>query len=155
MNAYVNQYQQTQVTTASPERILIMLYDGAIRFVGQARDAIEADDGLHKRESISKALAIVAYLAETLDHEAGWDASEELDGLYGFMTTELTKANLRDDLQALEVVEGLLQELRGTWAEAIEIVREQKSHATAAVDASVAAAEVGKPAGYRPISVSF
>lgn len=130
MNAYVNQYQQTQVTTASPERILIMLYDGAIRFAGQARDAIEAGDGLYKREMISKVIAIVSYLADTLDHEAGWDGSEELDALYAFMVRELTRANLKNDLEALGSVEGLLQELRATWADAIEIIREQKCNAT-------------------------
>lgn len=155
MNAYVNQYQQTQVTTASPEKILIMLYDGAIRFLGQARNCIETGERLAKREAVSRAIAIVSYLSDTLDHQAGWDHAEELDALYAFMVKELTKVNLRDDIEALGVVEGLLRELRGTWAEAIEIVREQKSQATAMESSVAPATEAGKPAEYRPLSVSF
>ncbi len=161
MNAYMNQYQQTQVTTASPERILIMLYDGAIRFVGRARLAIEAGEKLVKRESISKAMAIVAYLSETLDHQAGWDGAEELDGLYGYMIRELTRANLKDDLKALEVVERLLTGLRDTWDEAIDLVFEQKSKATVTEKSAAASASPGKqadaelPSGYRPLSLSL
>lgn len=153
MNAYVNQYQQTQVTTASPERILIMLYDGAIRFLGQARNCIESGERLPKREALSRAIAIVSYLSDTLDHQAGWEHAEELDALYAFMVRELTKVNLTDDLKALEVVEGLLKELRATWAEAIDIVREQKCQATPHPFA--AATEVGKPADYRPLSIAL
>jgi flagellar protein FliS len=120
-------YQQTQITTATPEHLLLMLHDGAIRYVAQSRQAIEVGEAIPKRESVSRAMAIVSYLADTLDHEAGWDSSLDLDGLYGFMINELTKDNLKNDLQSLQVVEGLLQGLRGTWAEAIEIVRKENA----------------------------
>jgi flagellar secretion chaperone FliS len=155
MNAYMNQYQQTQVTTAGPERILMLLYDGAIRFTGQARLAIKSGEPLAKRESISRALAIVSYLSDTLDHEAGWAGSDELDGLYGFIVNNLTQANLKDDLKALEVVEGLLQGLRDTWHEAIDKVNETKHKSSAAEKPTAASAEVGKPAEYRPLSLSL
>ena len=81
MTPVINPYQQTQITTASREQLLIMLYDGALHFLGQARQALEADQQLPKREAVSKAMSIIFYLADTLDHQAGWDHSEELDGL--------------------------------------------------------------------------
>jgi flagellar protein FliS len=155
MNAYMHQYQQTQVTTASPEKILIMLYDGAIRLLGQARHGMEAGEPLKKRESISKAIAIIAYLSDTLDHEAGWEGSIELDGLYGFMVRELTRANLTDNLEAIVVVEGLLEGLRTSWAEAIQMIREQKAQATAGEAPAMAPPGVAKPAEYRPLAVSL
>lgn len=147
MQPAANFYQKTQVTTASPEQLLIMLYDGALRFLGQARSAIGQGEGLVKREALSKAMAIIAYLAETLDHEAGWNSSEELDALYAYMVKELTRVNLQEDLKALGVVEELLQGLRGTWVEAIEQIRREKSPV---------AASPGIPVeGYQALSVSL
>ncbi len=122
MNQAVNPYQQTQVITASPENILIMLYDGAIRFVSQARVAIEDGKRLNKLEAIRRALAIITCLADTLDHNAGWDGSEDLDALYGYMVRELTRANLSEQIEPLSVVLSLLSGLRETWNEAIEVV---------------------------------
>ncbi|MEJ2199656.1 MAG: flagellar export chaperone FliS [Desulfuromonadaceae bacterium] len=156
MNAYMNQYQQTQVTTASPERILIMLYEGAIRFTGRARLAIEDGDPACKRESISRAVAIVSYLSDTLDHNAGWDGSEELDGLYAFMIRELTQANLKNDVKALGMVEKLLSELRDTWLEAINKVHAEKHQEEKTPPAQTEKIEKGKlPANYRPLSLSL
>jgi flagellar protein FliS len=161
MNAYMNQYQQTQVTTASPERILILLYEGAIRFVVQAKEAIENGEKPRRREAISRAIAIVSYLSDTLDHQAGWSGSEELDGLYAYMVRELTLANLKEDVKALAGVEGLLQQLRETWVQAIDLVHEQKHKTTdaekpaAAPAAAGKSAETGLPAGYRPLSLSL
>ncbi len=156
MNAYMNQYQQTQVTTASPERILIMLYDGAIRFAGQAKVAMLSGERLAKLEAISKAIAIVSYLSETLDHDAGWEQAEKLDGLYAYMIRELTNANLKGEVKSLEVVEDLLKELRETWMEAIEIVHQEKNKATAGEEAAAATVHnAPSPEDYQPLSVSL
>lgn len=124
MNAYVNQYQNNQILNASPEQILILLYDGSIRFCRQAIHAM--DEGQHKvqAEKISRAMAIVCEFANTLNHEVGGNIASDLDALYGFMTRELTRANLQNDRKALETVEDLLMGLRSTWVEAIEINRD-------------------------------
>ena len=121
MNAYMNQYQNNQVLNATPERILVMLYDGAIRFCRQAMQAL--DEGRHKDrgERIGKVMAIVCEFSNTLDHEVGGEIAADLDALYDFMVRELTRANVKNDRGALETVEKLLLELRETWVEAIEI----------------------------------
>jgi flagellar secretion chaperone FliS len=148
MNAYFNQYQNNQVTTASPEQLLIMFYDGAIRFIRQAKEAMAAGDRVRKLESISKALAIVTELANTLDHEVGGEIAENLDALYYFMSRELTRANLENDAEKLKVVEDLLCGLRETWMQAIEINRQEKGSTLPARPGTV-------PADYKPLAVAL
>ena len=127
MNAYTQQYQQNQILSASPEQILVMLYDGAIRFTRQAMIGIEDGRASVKVEGISRAMAIISEFANTLDHEVGGEIAENLDALYSFMIRELTQANLNNDMQKLKIVEGLLVDLRQTWIEAIEIARKESS----------------------------
>lgn len=127
MNAFWNQYQQNQVTTSTPEQILIMLYDGAIRFTGQAMEAIANQDRVRKAESISRAMAIVCTLSDTLDHEIGGEIADNLDALYNFMIRELTNANLNNDPAHLQTVENLLVDLRQTWQEAIQLRNQEHS----------------------------
>jgi len=125
MNAYMSQYQNNQILSASPEQILILLYDGSIRFCHQAIHAMDAGQRTVQAEKISRAMAIVCEFANTLNHEVGGEIAADLDALYGFMTRELTRANLQNDRKALETVEGLLSGLRETWVEAIEINRNE------------------------------
>lgn len=133
MNAYVNQYQNNQILNASPEQILILLYDGSIRFCRQAIHAMDAGDRTTQAEKISRAMAIVCEFSNTLDHEVGGDMAADLDALYGFMVRELTRANVQNDRSALETVEDLLIGLRETWVEAIEINRAGTKKSEAAV----------------------
>ena len=123
MNGYVKQYQNNQILNASPEMILIMLYDGAIRFCRQAMQAMDSGDKLVMSEKISRTMAIVCEFANSLDHEVGGEIATDLDALYAFMSRELIKANLNKERQPLETVEKLLVDLRGTWVEAIEVNR--------------------------------
>lgn len=124
MNAYLNQYQSNQVVTASPEQVLIMLYDGAIRFVRQAMQGIESGDLKSKLVGIAKALDIITEFRKTLDHKIGGDIAEGLDALYEYMSRELVNGNVQNSTEPLKVVEGLLVGLRETWMKAIEINRQ-------------------------------
>lgn len=136
MNKYnMNQYYQTQVSTASPEQILIMLYDGAIRFTRQAIIGVEEEKPEMRRYGITKSMAIISEFAKTLDHKMGSHFAADLDALYAFMMRQLTEANLNNDVEKLKVVEKHLVELRGTWAEAIELNKKQVA-ATVAVSHS-------------------
>jgi len=123
MNAYMNQYQNNQILSASPEQLLILLYDGSIRFCRQAMHAMDNGDSKVQAEKISRTMAIVCEFANTLNHEVGGEIAGDLDALYSFIIRELTRANLQNDRKALETVEDLLTGLRGTWTEAIEINR--------------------------------
>jgi len=120
MNGY-NQYHSNQIATASREQILLMLYDGAIRFCKQAKKAIEQGDTPSKGRFISKAMAIITEFSNTLDHEIGGEIAANLDGLYTFMLKELTTANIKNDPKPIETTCTMLCELRATWAEAIDI----------------------------------
>jgi flagellar protein FliS len=131
----MNQYYQTQVSTASPEQILIMLYDGAIRFTRQAITGVEDNKPEMRRYGVTKSMAIIAEFAKTLDHKMGSHFAEDLDALYNFMMKELTSANINNDVKKLKVVEKLLVDLRGTWVEAIELNKKEMSATVAATQA--------------------
>jgi flagellar protein FliS len=126
MNTYnMNQYQQNQVNTASPEQILLMLYDGAIRFTRRAIAGIEENQPELRISGVSKTMAIIAEFSNSLNHDVGGQIAEDLDALYHFMMRELTSANLNNDVKKLRTVEQLLMDLRLTWGEAVEINKKE------------------------------
>lgn len=126
MNAYTQQYNQNAIETASPEQLLLMLYDGAIRFTRQAIIAIEQNDQKAKLGRISKVFAIIIEFSNTLNHDIGGEIAADLDGLYHFMLRELNKARSETDDKRLRVVEGLLVDLRKTWGEAVLKIKAEK-----------------------------
>ena len=121
MNGYMNQYQQNQIATASREQILLMLYDGAIRFAKQAKQGIIENDMAIKGRYIGKTMAIISEFSTSLDHEIGGQIAADLDALYNYIINELSTANLQNTTKPLDIVVEMLQDLRNTWAEAIEI----------------------------------
>lgn len=127
MNAYLNHYRSTQVQTASPEQILVMLYDGAIRFLNQAVAAMESGDRAVKIKNIDKTLAIIAELSATLNHEIGGEIAANLAALYDFMMREITRANVKNDAKVLTPVLNILNELRDAWVQAADIVRKERA----------------------------
>ncbi len=111
------QYVTTQVGTADRLQLVIMLYDGAISFLGQAKEKMAAQDAAGKGLLIGRALDIIAELNACLNFQAGQELATNLFHLYNLMTSHLTKANINWDLQALEEVLTMLQQLRETWVE--------------------------------------
>ncbi|MFV0436186.1 MAG: flagellar export chaperone FliS [Desulfopila sp.] len=128
MNGY-NQYQQNQIATAAPEQILLMLYDGAIRFIRCAIAANEQGDSVKKLEATSKCLAIIVEFSNSLNHEIGGQIATDLDALYHFMIRELNLARKEPTGRHLLTVETLLLDLRDTWGQAVELNR-QDQHIT-------------------------
>lgn len=148
-----NQYQQNQINTASPEQILLMLYDGAIRFTKEAIAGVEENKPEMRRHGVSKAMAIVTEFSNTLNHEIGGNIAEDLHELYAFMIRELTSANMDNDVDKLQVVKTLLVDLRQTWGEAVNINKQEK--AVAAAKAKVVTSGTTTPqAAYVPFAVS-
>lgn len=117
------QYITTQVATADRLQIVVMLYDGAISFLNQAKERIKVKDAAGKGVLIGRALDIIAELNASLNFQAGGEVARSLFHLYNFMTAHLTKANLNWDLQALEEVLGLLKQLRSSWVEVAKRAR--------------------------------
>lgn len=114
------QYQKTQVTTASREKILLMLYEGAIRFTKQARAAMQEKKLAEKGKYISKATAILSELMATLDFKVGGQLAEDLENLYIFMIDKLIEGNINNDVECLNAVEKLLMTLYSAWKDVIE-----------------------------------
>ncbi len=117
------QYISTQIGTADRLQLVIMLYDGAISFLGQAKEKMAAQDAAGKGLLIGRALDIIAELNASLNFQAGRELAANLFHLYNFMISHLTKANINWDVQALDEVLGLLQQLREAWVEVAQRAR--------------------------------
>jgi flagellar protein FliS len=126
MYTSINQYRTTQVSTSSPEKILLMLYDGAINFSRIALDKMEKKDIPGKGTFIGKAQAIVGELMNTLNHEIGGAITQNLEQLYIYLINEYVEANIHNSPKSLENTIKILTMLRGTWSEAIEIVKKER-----------------------------
>lgn len=114
------QYQKTQVVTASREKILLMLYEGAIRFTKQARVAMNDKKVAEKGKAISKATAILSELMATLDFKIGGQLAQDLENLYIFMIDKLIEANVHNKVECLDEVEKLLNTLYTAWKDVVE-----------------------------------
>ncbi|MEI8026108.1 MAG: flagellar export chaperone FliS [Pseudomonadota bacterium] len=114
------QYQKTAVTTASREKILLMLYEGAIRFVRQGAVAMQERRIADKGKYISKATAIISELMATLDFKVGGQLAVDLESLYIFMIDKLIEGNIKNDLESLNHVDKLLNTLYVAWKDVIE-----------------------------------
>jgi flagellar protein FliS len=114
------QYQKTQVVTASREKILLMLYEGAIRFTKQARLAMNEKKIADKGKAISRATAIISELMATLDFKVGGQLAQDLENLYIFMIDKLIEANVHNKVECLDDVERLLNTLYSAWKDVIE-----------------------------------
>lgn len=107
---------ETQLDNASPHKLVIMLYDGAIVAIANAQRHMEHKEIAQKGKAISKAIDIIANgLQASLDLENGGEIGEQLEALYEYMGKRLLHANLRNDLAALKEVSSLLQELKSAW----------------------------------------
>jgi len=120
MNNPYRQYQKTQVTTASREKVLLMLYEGAIRFTKQAHAAMQAKKIAEKGKFISKATAILSELMATLDFKVGGELAADLENLYVFMIDKLIEGNITNNPECLEQVEKLLVTLYTAWKDVVE-----------------------------------
>ena len=151
MNPY-SQYQQNQIMSASSEQILLMLYDGAIRFTRRAISSLEENNLPDFRQGIAKSMAIITEFSNSLNHTIGGDIAENLDALYDFMIRELTQANIHKDADKLRVVEKLLMDLRATWGEAVEINGQEKPHFDLPISSPRPQVQAPFPEGYVPFN---
>jgi flagellar secretion chaperone FliS len=109
-------YRESAVLTAPPERLVVMLYDGARRFLHQAAAAMRAGDVPTAHERLRRAERIVEHLDATLDLSQG-EIAEKLEAIYAFCLELLAEGRMRQDPARLDTVAGLLGELREAWAQ--------------------------------------
>ena len=119
MNPYASPaaYRSSSVMTASPGQLVVMLYDGAGRFLRQAEIAAGEGAWRHASDRMSKADAIVDELIVTLDAEQGGQIAERLQGIYVFCKRLLIEARVERDVDKIRRTATLLADLRGAWAE--------------------------------------
>ena len=110
-------YRQGAVLAATPGQLVVMLYDGARRFLRQATIAMRAGDIERSHNTLRRAELIVAHLDTTLDLEQG-EVAERLHAIYLFCLQHLNSARMAQDAGKLEEVSKLLGELRDAWARA-------------------------------------
>lgn len=115
-NVYSQMSVETGVLAASPNKLTIMLYEGAITACRSAIDHMKNKDIQHKGEMLSKAILIIeSGLRLSLDKKVGGEIAASLDSLYAYMSHRLTVANIRNQPDMVIEVIKLLDELKGAW----------------------------------------
>jgi flagellar protein FliS len=112
-----DRYLRDSINTASPAKLLIMLYDRLIVDLAQAEEALRSDDRERAHDRLTHAQDIVLELRTSLDVEA-WSGGPGLASLYGFLLTELIGANVGRDADRVAACRALVEPLRDAWQEA-------------------------------------
>ena len=116
-------YQTNSVTTALPQDLTLMLYEGLIKFSMLSKRAIEQGLIEQKNTNIQKAQAIILELQLTLNQSIA--LSKDLNNLYDYMQGRLIDANVKNDVEAIDEVIGFAEEFRETWKEAMKLARQR------------------------------
>jgi flagellar protein FliS len=118
------QYKKNQIETATPEEILIMLYEGAIRFLLIAKKADTEKDLEKYNKYLLKSQAIISEFMNSLDMEIGGEMAINLYRLYEYLHYRLVQANIKKDVAMIDEVLDHLRSLKATWEEAIRITKQ-------------------------------
>jgi flagellar protein FliS len=143
---YATNDVETGALAASPQMLIVMLYEGAIRAIVAGKADLARGDHAAKGRALSKAIGIIDEgLKGSLDVEAGGDIGANLMALYDYMTQTLLDANLRNDTGAMDQVASLLRELKGAWESvARDNTQQPPEPRTAPERAAAAAISYGK-----------
>ena len=110
-------YKEQSILTATPGQLVVMLYDGCLRFLFQAAHAMRDGHHLEADKRLARAEAIIDELLTTLDLEQGGEIASRLQGIYVFCNRQLIEARFQRDPAMVEKVSELLGELRESWAQ--------------------------------------
>lgn len=138
MNNAISAYQrvgvETGVESADPHQLILMLFEGAQEALAKARMHMRHHEVAEKGQMISKAIMIIDHgLKASLDMNAGGDLAIKLQALYDYMTHRLLVANIQNNPEIVNEVNGLLSELHGAWKEIGEFNGTQMSIKEAAI----------------------
>ena len=117
MNRRLGAYQSQTVETASPAKLISLLYEGAMKSIGQARVAIETSSVQTAHEHLLRAQSIVTELSASLNMVEGGELAGRLAALYDYCNAQLVEANVRKDVAPLEAAETVLSTLQESWTE--------------------------------------
>ena len=113
-------YQKIKIETATPEALILMLYDGALRFMAQAEAAFEENNIEKINNFLLRVQAIFTELQCSLDREKGGDIAANLERLYIFFNNQLVEANMKKDVNYLLAIKPMVQNLRDSWEVAMQ-----------------------------------
>lgn len=120
-NRSIRQYNDVHNASVGKEDIVLMLYDGSIRFLKQAAIHIaEARNAVEKVKLINRTIKIIDYLQSCLDHEKGGEIAFNLNRLYDYMVMRLAEANMQNDASKIEEVIRLISTIREGWVKVCE-----------------------------------
>lgn len=122
---HVQTYQTAAISSASPLQLVVMLYDGALKFLKLAREAMEHRELYQQNDRIQKAQKIITELMSCLDMHQGGEIAQNLFALYSYCYNELVMANVEDNVEALDRAVKVLTDLRSSWVE-LEIMHRMK-----------------------------
>lgn len=129
LQAYQQVNTQTSITDADPHKLIQLLLDGALERINMAKNRIEAKDYAGKGNLISKAMEIIGGLRGALDFEQGGELAANLEALYDYMERGLLEASVRNDVDKLEEIAGLLRTVKEGWEgireEALDFLRQR------------------------------
>jgi flagellar protein FliS len=124
LNQFAKSYQSIAIATATPGQLILILFDGALRFKAIALHGFEEPDLVRRNEQIHnnivKAQNILIELKASLDLSVPGGFSQRMSSLYDFMIEQLQQANIRKDPEPIRIVERLLREIRNAWAQMLE-----------------------------------
>ena len=113
----VDQYRKSAVNSASPLQLVVMLYDGALRFMEGAKHAMAQEDLYRQNELCQKAQNIMVELMSCLDTTAGGEIAQSLLSLYTYSYDQLVEANINDDPEPIDRAIKVMSDLRESWAQ--------------------------------------
>lgn len=108
-------YQETTVTTQNKGRLVVLLYEGAIRFLRQAQTAIQNGDFTQKAASLARARDIIFELNQSLNLEQGGSLAQNLRGLYNFLWRYIGQAGIQNNTEMLDKSIHILEDLASAW----------------------------------------
>lgn len=126
MRSGYQQYKKTSVESASREKLLLMMYEGAIKYIKRAQLAIEKKDISARGENIGRAFDIIIELNSTLNHEVAGEIAANLEQLYMFVTDQLTQANVQGKSEYLDHALRVLNTLHEGWMQAVEKIKKEE-----------------------------
>ncbi len=124
VNSAAEAYKRQQILTATPEALTLMLYNGALRFMAEGREALENKKIEEANTALQKAQNIITEFRVTLNME--YEISHQLMPLYNYVYDRLVESNMKGDLAQLDEAKNIVTELRDAWAQAMVKARKEK-----------------------------
>ncbi len=152
-DARANAYLRTQVMSATPEELRLMLIDGAIKFTTQGRDGLASGDAEKSFEGFAQARAIITELMTSMRTDVAPELCERVRSLYTFLYTELVSASLERDASKADRVIEMLGYERETWVLLMEQLKAEHAGGGEGSQAPDAGPAQDAGTGYRPLSL--